>query len=156
MLEQPTEASHKTWLTLALFALVSAAAAATPSPWWEGTLLDIEPVLPWAAPEQPLEAAAEELLAAAPTEAPPQAEPLFEASGSADAPNGSAEMNGAEAGSGSGSGASSIPASEGSAGAAPPAVAPPAVASNDPVISDAPPTADELRQVRPAIAALVA
>ena len=156
MLEQPTEASHKTWLTLVLFALLSAAAAATPSPWWEGKLLDIEPVLPWAAPEQPLEAPAEELLAAAPAEEPPQAEPLFEASGSADAPAGSAEMNGAEAGSGSGSGASSIPTSEGSAGAAPPAVAPHAVASNDPVISDAPPTADELRHVRPAIAALVA
>lgn len=156
MLEQPTEASHKTWLTLVLFALLSAAAAATPSPWWKGKLLDIEPVLPWAAPEQPLEAPAEELLAAAPAEEPPQAEPLFEASGSADAPAGSAEVNGAEGGSGSGSGASAIPTSEGPAGSAPPAVAPPAVASNDPVISDAPPTAEELRHVRPTIAALVA
>lgn len=154
MLEQPTEASHKTWLTLALFALVSAAAATTPSPWWEGQLLDIEPVLPWAAAEQPTEA--DELLAAAPTEAPPQAEAPVEASGSGDSPSGSAEVNGAEAGSGSGSGTTGTPASEGSADAAPSKDEPAPPVVNDPVISDAPPTAAELRQVRPAIAALVA
>ncbi len=154
MLEQPTEASHKTWLTLALFALVSAAAATTPSPWWEGQLLDIEPVLPWAAAEQPTEA--DELLAAAPTEAPPQAEAPIEASGSGDSPSGSAEVNGAEAGSGSGSGTTGTPASEGSADAAPSKDEPAPPVVNDPVISDAPPTAAELRQVRPAIAALVA
>lgn len=140
MVKQPSEASNKTWLTLALFAIVAAAASATPSPWWEGQLLDIEPVLPWAAAEQPAEA--DELLAATPTEAPPQAEAPIEASGSGDSPSGSAEVNGAEAGSGSGAAPSKDEP------------APPVV--NDPVISDAPPTAAELRQVRPAIAALVA
>ena len=154
MLEQPTEASHKTWLTLALFALVSAAAAATPSPWWEGKLLDIEPVLPWAAAAQPAEAPLDELLAAPPELAPLQAGLPIEASGSADAPAGSAEVNGAEAG--SGSGAAGRPAPEGSAGAAPSKAEPAPPVVNDPVISDTPPTAAELRQVRPAIAALVA
>jgi len=154
VLQQPTEASHKTWLTLALFALVSAAAAATPSPWWEGKLLDIEPVLPWAAAAQPAEAPEDELLAAPPELALPEAAAPLEASGSADVLAGSAELNGAEAG--SGSGATARAAAEGSAGAAPAngEAAPPVV--NDPVISDAPPTAAELRQVRPAIAALVA
>jgi lysophospholipase L1-like esterase len=154
VLEQPTEASIKTWLTLALFALFSAAAAATPSPWWEGKLLDIEPVLPWAAAEAPAEAPEDELLAAPPELAPPEAEAPLEASGSADAPGGSAEVIAAEAG--SGSGATARAAAEGSAVAAPSNDEPAPAVLNDPVISDAPPTAAELRQVRPAIAALVA
>lgn len=154
MLQQPTEASHKTWLTLALFALVSAAAAATPSPWWEGKLLDIKPVLPWAAAQAPAEAPEDELLAAPPELAPPEAEAPLEASGSADALAGSAEVIVAEAG--SGSGATGRPAPEGAAVAGPSKDEAAPVVVNDPVISDALPTAAELRQVRPAIAALVA
>ena len=186
MLKQPSEASNKTWWTLALFAIVAAAASATPSPWWDGKLLDIEPVLPWAAAALPLEVRdaevpQEALPAEAPTEASAQTAPMGEASGSAEATAGSAEASGqpvaegaappratpgravaraevAAAGSGSGH-ADALPApEEGSAVAAvtPSAPAAAAPASNDPEISDAPPSAAELRHVRPVIAALVA
>ena len=183
MLKQPSEASNKTWVTLAVFALFAAAASASPSPWWEGKLLDIEPVLPWATaalpPEVTDEAAPQEPpLAAVPDEPAPVAP--GEASGSAEATAGSAEASGnpvaevaapanptprpavasAEATAGSGSEpAAALPAQdEGSAVAAvaPAKAAAPAPASSDPEISDAPPSLAELRQVRPEIAALVA
>ena len=186
MLKQPTEASNKTWFTLAAFALLAAAASATPSPWWEGKLLDIDPNLPWAsaptaqAPaEQPVE---EEMLAALPPEPVPEPAVAPEASGSADDAAGSAEASGqpstagaakprggpdavaaldegAAAGSGSGAAAPPPAPAEGSAVAtlaAPPVAGAAAVASNDPEISDAPPSPAELRRVRPMVTALLA
>lgn len=185
MFEQPSESSKKTWLTLACFALFAAAAAATPSPWWEGRLLDIEPLLPWQAapqpPEPPPEATPPELLEPEPAELATQ---LPEGSGSGAPSAGSAEASGtavALLGSGatapvlppavaaptsapSGSGAaagSGQPAAEGSAVAALPAAPaapqqPAAAPSDDPDISDAPPSAAELRRARAIVAPLVA